>query len=114
MKTMQIKLIGNKKTLVVRIDGELDHHIASKLKDAIDEKIRRTNAVNVIFDFSDSGFMDSSGIGVIMGRYKAVKTLGGNVILTGLDAQLKKIIKMSGIDKVVKVSKTTEQALKSI
>ena len=111
---MELKLIGEKRALLVRVNGELDHHIASSLREAVDSKIRCTNAVNVIFDFSNVGFMDSSGIGVIMGRYKAVKTLGGCVIIFGQNTQIKRIVEMSGIDKIVKIADTYDDALNLI
>lgn len=111
---MEIKLMGEKRALLVKIDGELDHHTASSLREAIDAKIRSTNAVNVIFDFSNVGFMDSSGIGVIMGRYKACKNLGGSVIVFGQNLQIKRIVEMSGIDRIVKIADTQTAALNLI
>lgn len=111
---MEIKLLGEKRAVLVKINGELDHHIAGTLREAVDSKIRCTNAVNVIFDFSNVGFMDSSGIGVIMGRYKAVKTLGGCVIICGQNTQIKRIVEMSGIDKIVKIADTLDKALELI
>ena len=74
---MEVILLGEIRAILVRIDSELDHHIAGYIREAADGRIRSTNAVNVIFDFSNVSFMDSSGIGMIMGRYKAVKVLGG-------------------------------------
>lgn len=111
---MDVKLLGEKRTLLVRLGGELDHHIANTLRETIDSKIRCSNAINVIFDFSDVGFMDSSGIGVIMGRYKTVKTFGGRVILFGVNRQIERIIKMSGIDRIVKSAKNLDEALRLI
>lgn len=111
---MEVKLLGDKRAILVKIDGELDHHIANIIREAVDSKIRCTNAVNVIFDFSNVGFMDSSGIGVIMGRYKTVKTLGGSVVIFGQNAQIKRIVEMSGIDRIVKTADKLEQALKLI
>lgn len=111
---MEIKLLGGKKALLVKINGELDHHAANSLREAIDSKIRCTNAIHVIFDFSNVSFMDSSGIGVIMGRYKAVKTLGGSVIIFGQNIQIKRIVEMSGIDTIVKIADTFDDALELI
>ena len=108
---MEIKLLGEKRAVLVKIDAELDHHVANTLRESVDSKIRCTNAVNVIFDFSKVGFMDSSGIGMIMGRYKAVKTLGGKVVIYGMNSQIKRIAQMSGIDRIVKLTDTFENAL---
>lgn len=111
---MEIRLIGDKHTLLVNIDGELDHHMAGKIREAVDRKIKSTNAVNIIFDFSKVGFMDSSGIGVIMGRYKISKMLGGRVIIFGAKKQTRRIIEMSGIDKIVRLCDKLEQALELV
>ena len=98
---MKIKLIGEKRALVVDVEGELDHHTAAALRENVERKIKTTNASNIIFNFSGLKFMDSSGIGVIMGRYKTVKLLGGKMIIFGAGRQAKRILEMSGIDKIV-------------
>ena len=111
---MDIRLIGDKHTLLVNLNGELDHHLAGKVRDSVDRKIKSTNAINIIFDFSKVGFMDSSGIGVIMGRFKLTGILGGKVIIFGVKKNVKRIIEMSGIDKLIKVCTTCDEALRSI
>ncbi|MBO5060197.1 MAG: anti-sigma factor antagonist [Clostridia bacterium] len=107
---MEVKLLGEKRALLVRVTGELDHHMAAKIKEEVDSKMRSSNAVSIIFDFSDLTFMDSSGIGVIMGRYKKTRTLGGHVIAYGVNAQILRIMEMSGIDKIIKLTPTYEKA----
>ena len=109
---MEVRLLGEKRTLLVRLCGELDHHTAAKVKEEVDRMILSTNAVNIIFDFSDLLFMDSSGIGVIMGRYKKVRTLGGRVAAFGVNAQVLRIMEMSGIDKIIKLTPDYERALR--
>ena len=109
---VEIKLNINKNLLIASLSGELDHHTAKIVKNSIEEKIKNHVIKNLIFDFSDLTFMDSSGIGVIMGRYKSVKTLGGKVVVFGQKPQIKRIISMSGIEKIVKLADTFEQALK--
>ena len=109
-----MKLLGEKHAVLVRVQGELDHHLAGELREAIDKKIRTSNAVNVIFDFGSVSFMDSSGIGMIMGRYKIAKALGGRVFVYNANAQIQRIIAMSGIGKIVTVSDSYEQTIKQI
>lgn len=111
---MEVKLLGEKRAILVKLNCELDHHISNLLREAIDAKLRSTNAINVLFDFSNVGFMDSSGIGMIMGRYKSVKTLGGNVVVFGQNQQIKRIVQMSGIDRIVKITDSFDNALKMI
>ena len=98
---MEIKLLGEKRAVLVKIDGELDHHIAGSLRETVDSKIRCTNAVNVIFDFSNVGFMDSSGIGILLGRYKRMHHMGGEVLVTGEDAKIRRLLRISGVYQVV-------------
>jgi stage II sporulation protein AA (anti-sigma F factor antagonist) len=105
-------LIGEKRALLVKVSGELDHHMAEKIKAAVDDKMRSTNAVNIIFDFSKLVFMDSSGLGVIMGRYKKARTLGGPVIVYGVNAVVLRIMEMSGIDKIIKLAPNYEKAIR--
>lgn len=113
-KNMDLNLIGDKKTIIVKINAELDHHSATEIRKAVDSRLKNSNAVNVIFDFSRVNFMDSSGIGVIMGRYKLCRILGGKVIIFGLKKNVKRIIEMSGIDALIKICQTSEEALKSV
>ncbi len=111
---MEIRLIGDKHTLLVGVASELDHHAAAKVREVVDRKIKSTNAVNIIFDFSKVSFMDSAGIGVIMGRYKISKMLGGRVIICGAKKQIRRIMEMSGIDKLVRLCDKLEQALELV
>ncbi len=109
---MELLLLGKYRMLVARIFGELDHHSADSVREGVDRELGRTGALNAAFDFSHVTFMDSSGIGVIMGRYKTVKALGGKVIIYGASGDVKRIIAMSGIDSLVTVSDTLENGIK--
>jgi len=109
---VEVSLIGEKRALLVKVTGELDHHMAEKIKTAVDDKMRSTNAVNIIFDFSELIFMDSSGIGMIMGRYKIARTLGGRVVLFGVNAVVMRIMEMSGVDKIIKLVPNFEKAIR--
>lgn len=109
---MKVRLLGEKRALLVTVDGELDHHIAEKIKAEVDDKMRSTNAVNIIFDFSELSFMDSSGLGVIMGRYKKARTLGGKVIVFGVNAGILRIMEMSGLSKIIKLAPNYEKAIR--
>ena len=66
-------------TLIAKVSGELDHHIAGRIRDEADARIVKDSIKKLIFDFSELNFMDSSGIGLVIGRYKLVKNYGGNV-----------------------------------
>ena len=109
---MEVRLLGEKRAILVKVTGELDHHSAAVIKEEADNKMRSSNAVNIIFDFTDMTFMDSSGIGVIMGRYKKARTLGGRVIAYGDSPQNLRIMEMSGIDKIIRLAPAYDRALR--
>jgi len=89
--------------LVVDLPEEIDHHLADSIKKWADLNIVRKNIRNVVFDFKDTKFMDSSGIGVVLGRYKMIKTFGGRVMCVNADKRIKMMLKMSGIDKIADI-----------
>lgn len=92
--------------LVTKISGELDHHAAQKIRNETDTRIIRGKVKNLIFDFSDLNFMDSSGIGVIIGRYKLLKSCGGRVDIVASNPGINKLLAMSGIPGIVNVYPT--------
>ena len=109
---MEINLLGERKTLLIKVDGELDHHLAAQIREEADRKMRSSNAVNVVFDLSEMTFMDSSGIGVMMGRYKKARALGGKTVAYGINAQTLRIMKMSGVDKIIKLTSGFDKAMR--
>ncbi len=113
-EAMQMSYIGAQRTLTVAIEGEIDHHSAAVYRKNIDDEFIKTKAKNIIFDFSKLNFMDSSGIGLIMGRYKLIAPLGGRVFLVGVSPQLDRLISISGIYKIVGWAKSLTEALSKI
>ena len=101
----------NKDTMIVRLSGELDQHYAESLRRDIDSRVAHRGIHKIVFDFSKVGFMDSSGIGVIMGRYRLMQSVGGSVNAFGVSERLDKLIEMSGIKRIISVCKSEEQAL---
>ena len=90
------------KVLFVNLPKEIDHHKVSKLAVEIDETIMMKEADTVVFDFGKVEFMDSSGIGLMIGRYRNMKCLGGNVYTYGANEYIAKIIALSGIEKYIR------------
>lgn len=88
--------------LVIRVPNELDHHNALEVKEGADYLIERKNIQTVVFDFDRTNFMDSSGIGVIMGRFRKMNYLGGEVYAVNMKERVKKIFKISGLYKIIK------------
>ncbi len=111
---MEMFLSGKYRTLVVKIYGEIDHRAADEVRESVDRELGRTGAVNVAFDFTSVTFMDSSGIGVIMGRSKVTSAMGGKVIIYGAADSVRRIIKMSGIEDIVVIADSLDDGLKEV
>ena len=82
--------------LTIFLPKELDHHQTEEIRREADRQIERNHVKYVIFDFGETSFMDSSGIGVMMGRYRKLSLTGGEVWAANLNDRMKKILKMSG------------------
>ena len=91
--------------LRVFLQGEITHHSAVFTRKAIDEKIQELRPQNLIIDLADVPFMDSSGLGLIMGRYQLMKDLGGTLTVANPSAEHKKLFKLAGLNKLVKTVK---------
>lgn len=89
--------------LTIFLPGELDHHNAEEIRKRSDYLIDQNHIRYVIFDFMDTTFMDSSGIGVIMGRYKRIYMLGGEVCAVHTSERMKKILTMSGVTRIMQI-----------
>lgn len=98
---MEISVLIRSKTLIVSLCGELDHHSAKEVKDMVEEVIKNRGIANLIFDFSNLSFMDSSGIGVVVGRYKLVSAIGGKVAIVSRNRVIDRLLKMSGVSKLI-------------
>lgn len=91
------------KLLFFEITEELDHHVAERIRKRADYEIQRFMPKKVIFDFKRVNFMDSAGIGLIIGRYKTANLYGGNVELINVNEKVKKIFEMSGVLKIIPI-----------
>jgi stage II sporulation protein AA (anti-sigma F factor antagonist) len=99
MQQGQFKIIDD--YLCIRMPKEIDHHNAEILSKKVDNYIYGEKVNHVVFDFIDTEFMDSSGIGIIAGRYKKVQCFGGNVYILNAGKQVNRILMLSGIQKYV-------------
>ena len=97
-------------TLVIHLKADLDHHTAVTVRESADTLLARSHAKHVLFDFTGVEFMDSSGIGVIMGRYRQVIFQGGRVGVMGVGANVDRILRISGLYKIVEQYETAEEA----
>ena len=97
------------KRLTFEIHEEIDEYVVQNMRRRLDNEIERYMPKEVIFDFNKVSFMDSAGIGLIIGRYKLASMLGGKVEVTNLTVQVRKIFEMSGILKIIPEVKCTEK-----
>ena len=101
---MESKSYEDKKMLVFKITDEIDDCNVQKIRRRADYEIERYMPRKVIFDFDSVTFMDSSGIGLIIGRYKFTNMLGGKLEVANLTQNVRKIFEMSGILKLIPVT----------
>lgn len=106
---MQTEYIKQDKALVVRISEEIDQDTVDKIKRKIDDEIEKYIPKKVIFDFEDITFMDSSGIGMVLGRYKLIKLIGGDMEIVNVSKTVNRIFKMSGIGRIIPIMLKDEE-----
>jgi stage II sporulation protein AA (anti-sigma F factor antagonist) len=111
---MYLKFEKNEDKLVVTLAGELDHHSAEEARVKIDDRIDRDNIKKVILNFKGVTFMDSSGIGVVIGRYKKMKNRDGKLCVTEINRTVDKVFEISGMYKIIKVYNNLDEAVNSI
>lgn len=106
------RMLGD--VLVIRPMKDLDHHYALEVRKEADFYLDRGQAEHIIFDFSRIQFMDSSGIGVIMGRYKKIIFQGGNIACCGAGKEVARILTLSGLYRIMKEYDSVEIAWKAV
>lgn len=97
---MGVKIKKERKKLIAFIQGEIDHHSAAFIRNEIDRAVCQIRPSVLILDFSEVTFMDSSGIGLVMGRYKLIKSLGGEIRAENLSPSAYKIMHLAGVERL--------------
>ncbi len=111
---MQIIFESRNETLIIKLFGELDHHSSDYIRDKIDDEIDKKNFKKIVFDMGNLYFMDSSGIGVIIGRYKQITSKGGKLAIANLNPQIKRIYEICGLRKIIPNYATSEIAIERL
>lgn len=111
---MHIKFSVKEGCLVVDLFGELDHHYSEIVRTKIDDRVERDNIKRVILNFENVTFMDSSGIGVVIGRYKKLKCKSGNLCIVNVKDSVNRVFELSGLFKIIDYYDDVPQALKCI
>jgi len=98
---VEINCVDRNGNLVVKIKGEIDHHSADDIRFNVEREFFKSKAKNIVFDFTHVGFMDSSGIGMIIGRYKELQKTGGKVFAINIGPEINRIFDISGLKKII-------------
>ena len=102
---MSVIISSSPQRLIVALGGEVDHHSAAAMRQEADAAIEAKLAPKVRLDFRAVTFMDSAGVGFVLGRYRLVNSYGGRVEVTGLDQRLYRMMRMAGLERFVTLSK---------
>lgn len=101
-KHMDYIYMVNGGRMVIRMNAELDHHLSEEMRQVIDDVIDQRGVTHIVFDFTKVDFMDSAGIGLIMGRYKKIMDRG-DITIVGVRESVKRILLISGLHKIVNI-----------
>jgi len=112
--SMYIEFCKSEDKLIIKLTGELDHHSAEEVRNKIDDRLERTGYNKVILDFSNVNFMDSSGIGVVIGRYKKISMRKGQICIANVQESVKRVFELSGMFKIIKLYKSVQEAIEVI
>ncbi len=102
---MAVRIEIGPELVTAYLGGEIDHHSAQLMRREIDHTLLVDKPPALVLDFKDVTFMDSSGIGLVMGRYRLMQELGGEVRVTNVSSHIRKVMRLSGLDKLAVLSK---------
>lgn len=106
---LEIDNVGE--VLVARLHGEIDLKVSGALREALDRALERFPARHLVFDFEDVSFIDSTGLGVVLGRYKKVAGAGGKLGVIGLRASVRRVLELSGILRIAQEFSSRTEAV---
>lgn len=111
---MDIHFRKQGKTVIAEIEGDIDHRFAEEIRRLTERELYISGADNLVLDMSSVKFMDSSGIGFIIGRYKTVSALGGKLSIASPSKEADRILSISGIYRIIKSYKSVDDAILGI
>lgn len=111
---MENKIILRNGVLLIVCEGELDLKAAQQYRIAIDSKLEETEAKYLVFDLTEVTFIDSSGLGMILGRYRKVSCMGGRAALCGIRPKLSRMLEVSGLKTLMPVYQTRQEAIEGV
>lgn len=102
---MSVRIEQEDDRMTAFIAGDIDHHTAKEIRETIDFAAEGAIPKELTLDFKDVTFMDSSGIGLVMGRYKLMQSMGGDLCLSNISNHIAKVMKLAGLDKLAVIKK---------
>ena len=106
---MSVEIISKGEVLTAFLSGELDHHSAAEMRKEIDEAAERNMPSLLGLDFSGITFMDSSGIGLVMGRYAKISRFGGKIHIANPSPAIYKVMKIGGLSRLATIDSPQEK-----
>lgn len=100
---MEMTVWNEGKRLSVKLSGEIDHHEAKEIREKLDRLIMENRPKVLVVNLGGINFMDSSGLGLLLGRYRIMKACGGEMFINEPTARVMKILAMAGVDKLIRV-----------
>ncbi len=112
--SLQIDLRTKSNVLIIRLVGELDHHTSAKLRQQIEQLIETKKIKHILLNMGELSFMDSSGLGVILGRYKQISQAGGKMVICSISNSIYRLFELSGMFKILQIVDSEEQAMQTL
>lgn len=100
--------------LCIRLEGELDHHTADELRIRVNQLMDEEMIQHILLNLGKLTFMDSSGLGVILGRYKQITSLGGEMVVCAISPTVRRLFELSGMFKIIRLETDENYALHSL
>ncbi|MDL2281442.1 anti-sigma F factor antagonist [Selenomonadales bacterium OttesenSCG-928-I06] len=108
---MKIETLMKQGILIVRLKGEFDIESTNDFKKSIDNALNTNETKDILLNLQEVSFIDSSGLGVILGRYKNINLLGGQIVISNINPKIKKVLELSGFEQIMQIAETEEEAL---
>lgn len=111
---MNISTLVKQGVLVIRVEGELDMHVVDEFRQTVDDALAASGVKYVILNLKGVTFIDSSGLGVILGRYKKISVTGGKMLASNIRPQVARVLELSGLLRLIAPYGSETEAIESL
>lgn len=112
--SLSVKMEMERSTLIIRLEGELDHHTSEMVREKIETELNKGIVNNLLFNLENLSFMDSSGLGMMLGRYKKISQYNGKMSICCIQPNVYKIFQLSGMFKILPMYDSEKEAIESL